>query len=97
MEEFNLSRYKLGVPITLSSRGKKKDVTDKWPEEFYKYFPYQISGDCLMGNSDEVKNPKGLFATGDVGLHLSYYIGNYKEGRNESFMYGVDEKTVLYD
>lgn len=30
---------------------------------------------------------KGLYETGDVGLHLSYFIGNYKGGRNESFMY----------
>lgn len=27
-----------------------------------------------------------------MGIHLSYYIGNYKGGRNESFMYGSDEK-----
>jgi hypothetical protein len=46
-----------------------------------------------MGNSDEVQTPKGLFSTGDVGLHLSYYIGNYKGGRNESFMFGAEEKT----
>ena len=45
-----------------------------------------------MGYAGEVKTPKGLFATGEVGLHLSYYIGNYKGGRNESFMYGCDEK-----
>ena len=47
----------------------------------------------MMGNADEVQTPKGLFATGDVGAHMSYFIANYKGGRNESFMYGVDEKT----
>ena len=46
-----------------------------------------------MGNADEVKTPKGLFATGDVGLHLIYLIGNYKGGRNESFMYAEEDKT----
>jgi hypothetical protein len=50
-----------------------------------------------MGNSDEVQTPKGLFATGDVGLHMSYYIGNYKGGRNESFMYGAESKTLWFD
>jgi hypothetical protein len=51
----------------------------------------------LIGNADEVQTPKGLFATGDVGLHLSYYIGNYKGGRNESFMYGSEDEIVWYD
>ena len=96
MEWFNLSLKQLGVPTTLSSLGKKF-VTGKWDEEFEKYLPYQISGECLMGNSEDVQTPKGLFATGDVGLHLSYYISNYKGGRNESFMYGVDNKREWFD
>jgi len=59
-----------------------------------KYLPYQINGRCLMGNVDEVQTPKGLFSTGDTGLYLSHFIGNYKGGRNESFMYGGEEETV---
>lgn len=50
-----------------------------------------------MGNSDEIQTPKGIFAAGDTALHLSYYIGNYKGGRNESCMYGVDTERVWYD
>jgi len=50
-----------------------------------------------MGNSDEMQTPKGPSASGDVGLHKSYYIGKYKGGRNESFMYGTDKETVWYD
>lgn len=46
-----------------------------------------------MGNADEIQTPKGLFATRDVGVHMSYFIANYKGGRNESFMYGVDESS----
>jgi hypothetical protein len=46
-----------------------------------------------MGYAYEVQTPKGLFATGEVGLNLSYYIGKYKGGRNESFMYGGEENT----
>jgi hypothetical protein len=50
-----------------------------------------------MGNAHELQTPKGLFATRDVGAHMSYYIANYKGGRNESFMYGVDEHTEWFD
>lgn len=32
-----------------------------------------------------------------IGMNLSLYIANYKGGRNESFMYGVDRKTEWYD
>lgn len=96
MEMFNFSNKQLGIPITLSSLGRNF-VIQKWKEEFESFFPYQISGECLMGNADEVQTPKGLFATGDVGLHLSYYIGNYKGGRNESFMYGSENNIEWFD
>jgi hypothetical protein len=39
-----------------------------------------------MGNAYEIK-PKGLFASDDFGLRLSSYIGNYKGGRNERFLF----------
>jgi hypothetical protein len=96
MERFNMSIQQLGVPLTLSSIGKNY-VFENWRNNLQKFLPYQISGKCLMGNADEVQTPKGLFATGDVGLHLSYYIGNYKGGRNESFMYGAEDETIWYD
>jgi len=41
--------------------------------------------------------PKGLFQTGEIGTILSMYISNYKGGRNESFMYGLDRQTMWYD
>ena len=50
-----------------------------------------------MGNAQEVQTPRGLFATGDVGLYMGFYIGNYKGGRNESFMYGSEDSTLWYD
>jgi hypothetical protein len=50
-----------------------------------------------MGNPNELQTPKGLFATGNVGLHMSYYVGNYKGGRNESFMYGAENETLWFD
>jgi hypothetical protein len=50
-----------------------------------------------LGYAEEVQSPKGLFASGDVGLQLSYYIGNYNGGRNESFMFGSEDNTHGYD
>lgn len=96
MEEFNFSVKEHGIPSTLSSLGRKF-VASEWKREFRRHLPYQISGEYLMGNADEIQTPKGLFATGDVGAHLSYYIANYKGGRNESFMYGTDETTTWID
>lgn len=95
MEEFNQTVHRIGIPLTLSSLGRQFVL--KAFDEMDKYMPYQISGEYLMGNADEVQTPKGLHATGQVGAHLSYYIANYKGGRNESFMYGVDSKTKYYD
>lgn len=92
MERFNRSVQQLGIPNTLSSIGRNF-VARKWKHDFDRHLPYQISGEYLMGNASEIQTPKGLFATRDVGVHMSYYIANYKGGRNESFMYGVDEKT----
>lgn len=92
MERFNRSVQQLGIPNTLSSIGRNF-VARKWKQNFDRHLPYQISGEYLMGNASEIQTPKGLFATRGVGAHMSYYIANYKGGRNESFMYGVDEKT----
>jgi hypothetical protein len=50
-----------------------------------------------MANAEELQTPKGLHSSVDVGAHMSYLIANYKGGRNESFMYGGEEKTIWYD
>jgi hypothetical protein len=51
----------------------------------------------LIGDASKVQTPKGLQATQSVGLKMSLYIGNYKGGRNESFMYGIDNHTKWLD
>lgn len=91
-----MSIKQLGVPLTLSSIGPNY-VFDEWRTNYQILLPYQISGKFRRGNADEVQTPKGLFDTGDVGLHLSNFIGNYKGGRNESFMYGAEVNTYWYD
>src|SRR5258705_12253398 len=97
MEDFNIQLKNLGVPITLSSLGRKY-VIKKWSDsEILKKGRYQVSSVILLGNTESVQTPKGLKEIGNIGLFLSYYIANYKGGRNESFMYGVDDKTLYYD
>jgi len=48
----------------------------------------------LIGDTGATQTPKGLFYLSNMGLKLGYYIANYKGGRNESFMYGVDNETM---
>lgn len=47
----------------------------------------------LIGDASVTQTPLGLHATKGIGLKLALYIGNYKGGRNESFMFGVDTTT----
>jgi hypothetical protein len=89
---FNRSIKQLGIPKTLSTIGRSY-VANELTKNLDKYLPYLVSGEYLMGNADEFQTPKGIFATKDVGVHRSYSIAHYKGGRNESFMYGVDENT----
>ena len=90
MEDFNFRLNEIGVPITLSSLGTKF-VKRSWDLSGYR--GYQISPLYTLGEASVTHTPKGLFATKNIGLKLNYYISNYKGGRNESFMYGVDNET----
>ena len=94
MEDFNFKLKEIGVPATLSSLGAKY-VKERWAQKNYK--GYQISSKYLIGDSSSIQTPKGLLVSSKTGLKLSYYIANYKGGRNESFMYGVDNDTFWYD
>lgn len=38
--------------------------------------------------------PQGINKTKEAGLFISHFIGNYKGGRNESFMYGYEKETM---
>jgi hypothetical protein len=98
MEEFNFDLSHIGIPITLSSLGRKY-VLNFWESNaiFSNRSKYQISNKILLGDSENINTPKGLFEMGDIGLNISKFIANYKGGRNESFMYGVDENTTWYD
>ena len=62
-----------------------------------KYKGYQISSKYPLIDSQKSQTPKGLAVLGKVGYALSYFIASYKGGRNESFMYGYDDKIHWYD
>lgn len=94
MENFNWQINDIGIPITLSSLGSKY-VKNEWAKQLYE--GYQIHPQFLIGDASIVQTPQGLLHNSDTGLKLSLYIGNYKGGRNESFMFGVDKSTYWYD
>jgi hypothetical protein len=47
----------------------------------------------LLGDVSKTMTPKGLQAIGEIGFVLPFYIANYKGGRNECFMYGIDKSV----
>lgn len=97
MENFNFELKGIGIPTTLSSLGHKY-VIDKWKSD--KYEGYQISNSYLLGDTSRLITPKGLNNSETltkISLILGMFVANYKGGRNESFMYGVDFKTIWYD
>ena len=94
MEEFNFRIGGSGVPISLSSIGRRY-VKSIWQE--MRYPGYQISPKYLLGNVSKSITPKGLQELKGVGYVLPYYISNYKGGRNECFRYGIEKETVWYD
>lgn len=94
MEEFNFIIGGSGVPISLSSIGRRY-VKSIWSDQ--KYPGYQISPKYLLGNVSRTITPKGLNVVREVGYVLPLYISNYKGGRNECFRYGIDKESIWYD
>ena len=96
MEEFHFSVKGQGIPTTLSSLGNKF-VKDYWYSNGYPGYQIEAAPDFLIGEASSLQTPLGLSKFGELGLKLSLYISNYKGGRNESFMYGVDLSKKWYD
>ena len=94
MEDFNFNIGVVGIPLSLSSLGRNY-VKAKWREESYS--GYQISSKYLLGDVASTITPKGLNVIKDIGFVLPYYIFNYKGGRNECYMYGIDRDTEWFD
>ena len=96
MEEFHFSVKGQGIPTTLSSLGNKF-VKDYWYNNNYPGYQLESAPEYLIGEASTLQTPLGLSKYGNLGLKLSLYISNYKGGRNESFMYGVDLQRIWFD
>lgn len=94
LENINFQLGKATVPITLASLSMSY-IQNRWNKDHYE--GYQLTHLYPLSEIQDVQTPKGLLTVGDVGLVLSYYIANYKGGRNECFMYGIDKTTTWYD
>jgi hypothetical protein len=90
MEDFNFQIGGIGIPLSLSALGRSY-VKNLWREESYS--GYQISNKYLLGDAASSITPKGLNVIKKIGFVLPYYTANYKGGRNECFMFGVDRET----
>lgn len=90
MEEFNLTVGKTGVPLTMSGLGKSY-VEKEWSKE--GYHGYQLNSDILIGDLGTSLSPKKSREVG-FSKHLVMYLGCYRGGRNESFMYGLDTSKI---
>jgi hypothetical protein len=91
MEDFNFKIGGVGVPLSLSSIGRSF-VKSIWKE--FGYNGYQISQKYLLGDVSSTITPKGLNEVNKIGFVLPLYTINYKGGRNECFMYGIDRSTM---
>jgi hypothetical protein len=94
MEDFNFKIGGIGVPLSLSSLGRSY-VKSLWKE--YGYKGYQLSQKYLLGDVSSTITPKGLNVVKKVGFVLPFYTANYKGGRNECFMFGIDRDSEWYD
>jgi len=90
IEDANFKLDKLSIPLSLSILGSNY-LRKSWSDSGYS--GYQISPDYLIGDASKTSTPRGLFSAGAIGLKTNLYIANYKGGRNESFLYGIDRST----
>jgi len=52
-----------------------------------------MSQKYLVGDVTSSITPKGMNVIQTIGFVLPYFIANYKGGRNECFMYGIDRDS----
>lgn len=93
MEKFVNTMGIIGIPITIPAIASNY-IRKVWRDIGYK--GYQIKG-ASLGDISEVYTPVVLRKTEEAALELGMYIKNYRGGRNESFMYGIDKEMLWYD
>lgn len=95
MQESNhLLTGRFSIPITLSSLASnflKSHLVDNNP-----YHDPKDNAKFGLKNLSKVFTPTGVELAGDLPFYISYFLGSYHGGRNESFIYGIVRETV-YD
>ena len=95
MQESNhLLTGRYSIPITLSSLASsylKSHLVDNSP-----YHDPKDNAKFGLKNLSKVFTPTGVELAGDLPFYISYFLGSYHGGRNESFIYGIVRETV-YD
>ena len=59
------------------------------------YHNPQVNGIFGMKSLSKVFTPLGIECCGELHEYIDYYLGSYHGGRNESFMYGVMEPSMI--
>jgi len=78
------------IPVTLGNVTKSY-CHYKWRKSGYE--GYQLNPEYLL--SDPISNsPKALNLIGSNALNMNLFVATYKGGRNESYMYGLEEKLL---
>jgi len=86
MEQFYTGLGFKGVPLTLSTVSKAF-VKNRWVDMGYK--GYQDGDGYLLGNVGTLLTPKNIRSV-NTAKYITAYLGAYRGGRNETFMYGVE-------
>ena len=77
---------KVGIPSTLGSLARLC-LQKYWDDKGYR--GYQANPEYILGDSVKVSTPLGVNHLGSLGSVYSMFIGSFKGGRNESFVYGI--------
>jgi len=93
-ESNHLLTGRYSIPITLSSLASsylKSQLVDNKP-----YHDPKDNEKYGLKNLSKVFTPTGVELARDLPMYISYFLGSYHGGRNESYIYGIVRETV-YD
>jgi len=96
VEYFNAKHVdtRVEIPTTVASMSKAF-VLNYWDKnslpDINRHTEYHV------GDFRELFTPKGIQTTGNLASITPMFTGAYRGGRNESFAYGYDSKSLWYD
>lgn len=89
LENFNFSLGSVDIPVTLSNLSGNY-IRKFWNQTSYHY---QVTHEFPLGHTGKSQTPLGLNVN-SIGVKVPLYISSYRGGRNESFLYGVNNSTT---